>query len=576
VTVRKSLFLFLLAALVAVPAALAQGEDATEVEATLGGWDASTDDAEEVVSEYEDTDGGVLVGLRAELHRAAGSLLLSSHVKGSDQQRHRLDFDIRRMVRSHTSYVTFSRRLPHDSMANLEATTNHGRVVRHDDLDPGRQYGFDYSDLDHRTELQLPSLPALTLAVNFRQQERDGHRQSITLSHCDGCHVTSQSRPVGEKTQDVGAEAALAFRKWALKASHTQRDLTEDVESLGLLYDRALHPELRTAVFTNRVAFDALNGVLPVDLRPDISKEITRLQASFPDAAGFAVNASGVWSKTTNEYANLDSDYAGYLLNASRRFGPRFTVRWRARAYSTSTDSVFVDIAEPVAQAGPQVGRTYRDVYGLDPDFMLESSLDRDVLESNLDLGLKLNGKAGTLRFLWDYQSLERDNYEVAVGETDTTTNILGLSWTARPAKGVRLEARAKHGEADNPFMLPNGVYSPLVTPAATGATPLAPNSTQYYVWRASRIGDSTNQPESWDELWAKGSFVQGNTTASLSYRWWDGENDGGDLTDWSRTSQTATLSFWSMPSPMVQWSLAYVWHDQELDFPASIALFDG
>jgi len=573
-TVRKSLLLFVLAALVAVPAALAQTEDATDVEVTLGGWDASTDDAQEVVSEYEDTDGGILVGLRAELHRAAGSLLLSSHVKGSDQQRHSLDFDIRRMVRSHTSYVAFSRRLSHDPMANLEATTNHGRVVRHDDLDPGRSYGFDYADLDHRTELQVPAFPALTLAFNFRQQERDGHRQSITLSHCDGCHVTSQSRPVGEKTRDIGGEAALAFRKWALKASFTQRDLTEQVESIGFVYDRALHPELRTPIFTNRVGFDSLAGVLPVDLRPDISKEITRLQATIPDAAGFAVNASGVWSKTTNEYANLDSDYAGYLLNANRKFGPRFTMRWRARAYSTTSDDVYVDIFEPVAQAGPHAGRTYRDVYGLTPDFLRESSLDRDVLESNLDLGLKLGGKAGTLRFLWDYQAVDRDNLEVAVGETDTTTNILGLAWTARPAKGVRLEAKVKHGEADNPFMLPNGVYSPSFTLSA--ASPLAPTSTQYYVWRASRIGDSTNQPESWDELWAKGSFVSGNTTASLSYRWWDGENDGGDLTDWSRTSQTATLSLWSMPSPMVQWSLAYVWHDQELDFPASIALFDG
>ena len=571
---RKSLFLLLLAALVAAPAALAQTEDATDVEVTLGAWDASADDAEQVVSEYEDTDGGLLVGLRAELHRAAGSLLLSSHVRGGSEQRHRLEFDIRRLVRSQTSYVAFARRLPHDPMENLEATTNHGRTVRHDDLDPGRAYGFDYSDLDHRTELQLPALPALTLALAFRQQERDGHRQSITLSHCDNCHTVSQSRPVGEKTRDVGVEAALAFRTWALKASHTQRDLTEKVEAIGLLYDRALHPELRTPIFTNRVAFDALNGVLPVDLRPDISKEITKVEASLPDAAGFAINASGVWSKTTNEYANLDSDYAGYLLNASRQLGSRLKMRWRARAYSASTDDFFVDIVEPVAQAGPHLGRTYRDVYGLDPDFLRESSLDRDVLESSLDLALKMKGKAGTLRFLWDYQSVERDHLEVAVGQTDTTRNVLGLAWNARPAKGVRLEAKLKHGEVDSPFMNPNAVYSPAFTLSA--ASPLAPTSTQYYVWRASRIGDATNQPESWDELWAKGSFVSGNTTTSLSYRWWDGENDGGDLTDWSRTSQTATLSFWAMPSPRVQWSLAYVWHDQELDFPASIALFDG
>jgi hypothetical protein len=571
---RKILFLLLLAAFVTVPALAADPPETSEVELTLGGWDASTDEAQEVVSEYEDTDGGLLVGLRAELHRAAGSLLLSSHVRGSAQQRHELEFDLQRRVRSRTSFVSFYRRLSHDPMANLEATTAHGRVVRHDDLDPGRQYGFDYRDLDHRTELQLPSLPALTLAFTFRQQERSGHRQSLTISHCDGCHVTGQTRPVGERTRDVGAEANLSFPRWALKASHTQRRLTEKTESIGLLYDRALQPEQRTAIFTNRVSFDALNGVMPVDLRPDIKKEITRLQATIPDAAGFALNASGVWSQTTNEYANLDTDYSGYLLNASRRFGPRVKLQWRARAYSTTTDDYFVDIVEPVAQAGPHAGRTYREVYGYDPDFLRRSSLNRDVLESSLDLGLKLQGKAGTVRFLWDYQAIDRDHYEVADGKTDTTSHVLGLAWNARPVKGVRLEAKARHGEVDNPFMLPNGVYSPAF--GQNAASPLAPTSTQYYVWRASRIGDSTNQPSSWTELRAKGSVVRGNTTASLSYRWWDGENDDGSLTDWSRNSQTATLTLWSMPSPLVQWSVAYVRHDQELDFPASIALFDG
>ena len=48
-----------------------------------------------MVSEYEDTDGGLLVGLRAELHRAAGSLLLAARA-GSAQQRHELEFDQRR------------------------------------------------------------------------------------------------------------------------------------------------------------------------------------------------------------------------------------------------------------------------------------------------------------------------------------------------------------------------------------------------------------------------------------------------------------------------------------------------
>ena len=42
---------------------------------------------------------------------------------------------------------------------------------------------------------------------------------------------------------------------------------------------------------------------------------------------------------------------------------------------------------------------------------------------------------------LWKYKSVDREFYEVAPGETKTTTNVVGLSWRPRPGKGVRLKA---------------------------------------------------------------------------------------------------------------------------------------
>lgn len=574
---QTTLRLFLFAALLAVPFAGAQSTPATDVELELGVWDASVDGNPNTVAEYEDTDGGFAAELRAELHRAAGSLLLTSHVRGSDEQRHDLTFDVQRFVRSHTAYTTYGHRLGHDPLETLQAATRHGRVVRGTDTDPGREYGFDYSLLEHRTELQLPGLPALTLAFDFRDQQREGVVQHLTISHCDGCHVTGQSRPLAEKTQDIGGEARVAFRGGLVKASYNQRQLTQDVPSIALLYDNALQPELLTPIFDNRVQYDSAQGPLPVDLRPDIKKDTLRLQAALADLGGFAVNAGGVWTSSTNEYSNLDSDYAGYLLNLARPLGERGNLRWRARAYSIDNESVFVDTAEPVSVAGAQVGKTYRDVYGYNPDFLRESSLDRDVLESGLDLGWKLAGKGGTLRFLWDFTSVDRKSFEVAPGDTETTTNVFGLAWNARPAKGVKLEARIRHGEVQNPFMGVDAVYSTFTSSPATGGSPLAPNAAQYYQSHAGRIGDSTAMPSSYDEAFARASVMfDQEFGATASFKYFDGDNDDGDLTDWSRTSQTAIVSFWAMPAPQVQWALSYVWHDQELDMPASIPIFDG
>ena len=83
----------------------------------------------------------------------------------SDENDATLDFDIARMVRSHTSYTKFIHRLGHDPMTNLESTSTNDKAVWYTDLDPNAEYGYSYFDLQHRTEIQIPALRALTLAV---------------------------------------------------------------------------------------------------------------------------------------------------------------------------------------------------------------------------------------------------------------------------------------------------------------------------------------------------------------------------------------------------------------------------
>ena len=62
----------------------------------------------------------------------------------------------------------------------------------------------------------------------------------------------------------------------------------------------------------------------------------------------------------------------------------------------------------------------------------------------------------------------------------------------------------------------------------------------------------------------------------AASYQWWDGSNSEGDLTDWSRTNQTATVTLWSAPAATWDWYVAYAYQDSQLDAPACIPIFDG
>lgn len=569
---RKTSFLLLIGALLALPAA-AGDEPSTTV--TVGGWDASVTDNPELASEYRSTDGGAEVGVVSTASGEKGSFELDLKFRDSNEQQHEIGFDVGRFVRSHTSYLAMVHRLGKDPLETIAAATSHGRVAWATDLDPEGRYEIDYRDLSHRTEIQPPALSNLTVGINFRQQEREGARQVTAISHCDSCHVESLRRPLDETTRDIGFDAMWAVGKGAVKASYNRRTLSEGVRQVSLLFDNALHPELHTPIFDDRLQWDSAEGPQAIDRRPDSTKDVARLEASFDDVRGFALGAIGLWSRTRNDTSGIESSYDGIFLHAARNFTRGIDLRWRGRVYSLDADDVYVDANERLGIAGPAAGKTYRQIFGYDPDYLRRSVLDRDVVASELDVGWRLPGKKSKLRFLWNFESVDRGSYEVAPGETATVTNVLGLDWTARPAKKTRFQVTYRHGLVDRPYMLVDGAYSTLVT-TPTAAT-LAPTTPQYFQFQNARIADTTAAPETWDEIWARGSAgFGGGTMLSASYRWWDGQNDGGDLTDWQKNSQSATVTLSGIASPKVAWNVAWAWHDQEIDMPANIPIFDG
>lgn len=570
---RNALTLFAAALLIAPLAALGQSEGEGEV--AVGVRDASVSDSPDAAAEYDNVDSGPRIGLIAAHRGAEGAVEVEIDFRDSNEQSHALRFDIERFVRSTTTYTGFEHRLGADPLENLESVTAHGRVVRHELRDPLREYGLDYSELRHRTEIQPPSASNLTFGFELRQQERDGMLQHLTVSHCDNCHVVSQNRPLDERTRDLGFDVRFATGSGEVKASYNRRTLDQGAGALTMLYDDALHPELRAPVFDNRLQFDSAEGPQVVGRRPEITKDTGKLSARFGDVGGFALGATGIVSTTENESAGLESTYRGANFAAARPFanGTRFS--WRGRIYSLSSDDVFVDAVERLGIAGPQAGKTYRQIYGFDPDYLRRSSLDRDVIASNLEVERKLAGRAGRLRFTWAFESVDRDAYEVAPGETETTTNVLGLDWTVRPRKGTRFQARYRHGFVDQPFSLVDGASSTLVS--SSSPNPFLPQAAQYYVFHDARVRDTSATASDWDELWLRGSWTSASgTTLSASWKAWDGSNDDGDLADWSKSSQSATLMVAGVAAPEMTWHGAVVRHDQTIEMPTSIPIFDG
>ena len=570
---RFTKLLLIVAVAAACPFAIAEEGDTT-AEVEIGFRDTDVTDSPALAGEYEPVEDEPVFGIMVSTHQDWGTFLVEFESAHPDDMDASVEFDIHRTVRSHTSYTSLLHRLGHDPLSNLAATSTNGKVVLHSDFDPGADYGFSYSDLSHRTELQFPGASALTLAVGYREQGREGKLQALSTSHCDTCHIKSQTHLLDEETTDGTLEAKVAWRGGSLTGSATTREHRQRFPFVLTQYDDALHPELQVPVFDNRLQYDSDVGPVPADLWPEIDKDTARLDLELHDVAGFAVAGGAVWSETENRYNGLSSDYQGYMLNAARRFDNGIRLRWRGRVYSIDNDDVFIDTIERVSIAGPHAGQTYEDIYGVNYDHWRYSALNRDVAESKLDASYRFGRVAGTLRALWEFETIDRDTYEVLPSETETTRNILGVSWRSRPSSMWRVDASLRHAEIDNPFMLVNGGCSTLVS--GQYPNPWDPETPQYDEFHEARIAETTASPSSWDELKAGVTALLGGSTLSATYRWWDGDNSDGDLTDWSRTAQTGTLTYWTAPAPDWELFLAYAWQQSELQAPACIPIFDG
>ena len=570
-----------IAALLALPLLLAvtaaRGQEAkSESSATVGvgAYHAEESGNPERVHEYSPDGSGPELLLRLEETAPASHFLLSAHTLGGTTQEMTLDFDVSRMLRSHTTYTKFLHRLPHNPLSYMDAVAP-PKVLQGTDLSPHDAYKVTYSLLESGLTFQHPDIPRLTLGLLFRDQHRDGNHQSLTLGHCSGCHVYGQTRPVDEHAYDVGFQASLDLTKAVVTLRHEERSLTHGVDSVYLRYPRGIHPVLRTDIFSNRFQYDYRNGILPSDLQPEMDKRTTRLDLAAPDLKGFSLDLGGAWSNTENRRTGISYDYEGYRFATARRFGDqkRWSFRWRTAYYTLDSSDYFVDTAEPAAAAGPQMGRTYRDVYGLNPDYWRRSSLDRQVAESALSVGYRIGKRTGSLEAEWLYRSEDRDYFTVLADSTETTTNRYRLTYRAKPWKGGQVRAIYERLEANHTYGNPNGTCTTATAPG--NPSPLA--ATQYYVWRNARISDPSASPEKSDQ-WKVFATQNFGTRASLtaSSRWTSQENREGDGTDWSRDLVSADLTFWHAPTPKVEWFATAALQRVKLDFPTCITLMDG
>ena len=73
-----------------------------------------------------------------------------------------------------------------------------------------------------------------------------------------------------------------------------------------------------------------------------------------------------------------------------------------------------------------------------------------------------------------------------------------------------------------------------------------------------------------------RGTYSRSGHVLSGLYRYWDGTNDAGNLTEWSRSTRTGTLTWSLVPGPTWDGYVSYTYQKLESSSPTCISIFDG
>jgi len=545
---------------------------------SLGGTVTSNTGNQNRVGEYDLLSNGGLPGARADLHAARGRTLVDlAAAWGGEVHYQAYDgrLDVGRALTVDVRYTRFPHRLDHDPLGYIDAASGIGGtfVVRHTDTDPGAAHRLDYGALEAQVNVTIPRVPFVKLFVSGHQQVRQGHRQVLVTNHCATCHVVGYTRGLDQRAREVAAGARVLARALTLDYRFERRSFDERAGSLVHVYDRAVHPATLADVFYNRVQFDARNGPLPIDAVPAGTQQTHSLRARLELPRAMEVSGQAVHATTRNTDQDLAARYTGGAGRFVVPLGARLTLTGALRRYRLDADSVFVEVADTVAPAGPTAGLTYEQAYpGVgELSYLRESVRARQPTDLSLELAFRPRPHT-SLRVGYAWASVERDHFDVA----KTTTDTVRAAGRGRFGKALTWQFRADREWTTDPFAYERAAIPQVLQPyPSPGNLPFT--GLQYFAMYRSRQAtltsfptDATRADTSWS--WTPGPRV--SLAGHLRYQ--GASNDQLNWSTWRRAAYTPGAEVWIAGGD--RWSLAagYTYQRERLETLFSTLAFVG
>lgn len=573
--VRPALSLAMVAALSAAIAAQAP-EKKTEGVLTLGANIGSNTGNMNRAAEYDVAKDGTLPVFGAQLWGNSGGFtydLLASHGGDSrDQKYGAFVSGAGGRVKTSVTFDRFLHRLDHDPLDYVDSAIA-TFVVRATDYDPGTAYSTTTGMLN--TNVNVAVTKNVELFVSHKMMLRDGIHQSMTLSHCANCHIQSYGRQVDETTNTLAAGARVNAGRFTMDYTFENRAFEEHSATPTNRYDNAVHPVSLTDMFVSRVQYDDANGPLPFDLVPRQTKRTNTVRAAYALPGDASVSGNFTHSSSQNDNAGFGSDYTGGHARVTIPLGKKAYLKGFFRKYEIDTESVFVDVVEQTAPAGPAAGLTYAQQYPamLPLDYYTESTASRSPTEMALELAFR-PGKRSTINVGYEYEDITRTTHHVE----KTTTNTFKASAYFRPDKTLNLRARYVQAMTSDPYAnIHAALPAILQTTPTPGGVPFGPLSTQYFAMYDSRSANLSASPT--DSLFLEGSATWAPSqriSVSGHYRFRDLQNDELNASTWSHAMHMPGVEVYIAPTPRFTLAAGWGYQKDMLDTVFSTLNFGG
>ncbi len=516
------------------------------------------EDATVKVKEYSPLDDGIKPFLKAVF---SGNLnktffnVISKFYGDSKDMSHKLKFDFNRVLKQELEFNSLYHRLDHDPLKNIDVVSEKRSAAYATDFNPDEQYYMKRTEFVSKTQFSVPMVPGLKFYVHYRDEKRNGMYQARTLSKCSACHVVAKSRSINNYNKDIKIGANIRFGKSTVDYSYTANEFKERSMAPTNDYILVIHPEKLKKVFTSRISVGD-KETLAFDVIPKTKKDTHLLQAAIPFSNYNTLSGQFVSSRVENLSSKLKWKSNAFSGAYSARLGKKGFFNAILFYQSIDNDSVFIDINDKVDVGGPNKGKTYAEILGLDTfDWTRKSSLSRKVFNLKANVRYKLSKKL-KLRLGYIYESIDRDFFEVG----NTKSNTVKGRLTFKPAPKFKLVFDAKIKSISDPFANLKGGIAQNVQ-MINAKSPLSPKSVQFMKWHQMRTGTMTNYPESVKEF--KGRFHWGPSSkfalnGNFLYRKEDNDNLVTTGASWNRDLFQWGADIWTRLGEKVSMSLSY------------------